>query len=83
MITLKVKVRLRCTNDQRLLANLLLLQTPFPRQRGGPVYDLSHVVDAHSVTVGATGAFIDRVLIYCDLQIIFQLNNQLIRLIFC
>ena len=54
----------------RLLANPLLLQTPFSRQLGGAVQDLSHVVDAHAVTVATAGTFIDRVLIYCDLQTI-------------
>ena len=54
----------------RLLANLLLLEAPFPWQRGDTVQDLSHVVDAHAVTVTATRALIDRVLINCDLKFI-------------
>ena len=56
----------------RLLANPLLLQTPFSRQLGGAVQDLSHVVDAHAVTVATAGTFIDMVLIYCDLQTILN-----------
>ena len=54
----------------RLLADPLLLETPFSRQLGGAVQDLRHVVDAHPVTVATAGTFIDRVLIYCDLQTI-------------
>lgn len=54
----------------RLLVDPLLLETPFSRQLGGAVQDLSHVVDAHAVTVATAGTFIDRVLIYCDLQAI-------------
>ena len=55
---------------RRLLADPLLLETPFSRQLGGAVQDLRHVVDANPVTVATSGTFIDRVLINCDLHTI-------------